>query len=147
MLVVLYAAAFVSAFNESIVNVALMAFLMQRFRVRVLFAIAAACFIAGELLCVIAPNFPLLLAARLLQAVGSGTFTPIMMNAVLACAPREKMGTYLSIGNAAITLGPAFAPVMSGFAVTMFGWRAIFVLPSWLLPEFPPCGISHRRRR
>ncbi|MBQ9001680.1 MAG: MFS transporter [Eggerthellaceae bacterium] len=172
MLVVLYAAAFVSAFNESIVNVALvdimaefgvasttaqwlvtgymaitavivalMAFLMQRFRVRALFAFAAACFVAGEVLCVFAPSFPLLLAARLLQAVGSGTFTPIMMNAVLACAPREKMGTYLSIGNAAITLGPAFAPVMSGFAVTMFGWRAIFALPAAVAVVVALAGI------
>ena len=161
MLVVLFVGAFVSAFNESIVNVALidimvefgvasttaqwlvtgymavtavivalMAFLMQKFRVRTLFFFASACFIAGEVLCMFAPNFPLLLAARLLQAVGSGTFTPLMMNAVLVCAPREKMGTYLAVGNAAITLGPALAPVMSGLAVTLFGWRTVFALPA-----------------
>ena len=161
MLVVLYAAAFVSAFNESIVNVALvdimaefgvasttaqwlvtgymaitavivalMAFLMQRFSARALFFLAAACFVAGEALCMVAPAFELLIAARLLQAVGSGTFTPLMMSAVLACAPRDKMGTYLSIGSAAITLGPALAPVLSGLAVMLGGWRAIFVLPA-----------------
>lgn len=173
MLVVLYAAAFVSAFNESIVNVALvdimaefgvasttaqwlvtgymavtavivalMAFLMQRFRVRVLFAFAAVCFVAGEALCMVAPTFPLLLAARLLQAVGSGTFTPIMMNAVLACAPREKMGTYLSVGNAAITLGPALAPVMSGLAVTLYGWRTIFALPAAVAVVVAVAGMA-----
>ena len=161
MLVVLFIGAFASAFNESIVNVALvdiiaefniasttgqwlvtgymavtavvmalMAFLMQRFRVRTLFFFAGACFVAGEVLCMVAPTFPLLLAARLLQAIGSGTFTPLMMNAVLVCAPRDRMGTYLAIGNAAITLGPALAPVLSGAAVTLFGWRAIFVLPA-----------------
>ena len=171
MLAVLFAGAFVSAFNESIVNVALvdiiaefgvasttaqwlvtgymavsavvmalMAFLMQKFRVRTLFFVAVACFVAGEVLCMVAPTFPLLLGARLLQALGSGSLTPIMMNAVLACAPREKMGTYLAIGNAAITLGPALAPVLSGLAVTLFGWRAIFALPAVLAVVVLVCG-------
>ena len=161
MLVVLYAAAFISAFNENIVNVALvdimselgvssvmaqwlvtgymaitavivalMAFLMKRFTVRFLFFFAAGCFIVGEVTCMVAPSFPLLLSARLLQAIGSGTFIPLMMSAVLACAPREKLGTYLSLGSAAITLGPALAPVLSGAAVTAFGWRSIFAIPA-----------------
>ena len=160
MLVVLYAAAFMSAFNENIVNVALVdimaefsvtsttaqwlvtgymalmaiivascAFLLQRFSARTLFFAAAACFIIGEALCLFVPDFPLLLAARLLQAIGTGIFTPLMMNAVLACSPSEKVGTYLAIGSAAITLGPAFAPVLSGMMVTLVGWRTIFLLP------------------
>jgi len=160
MFIVLYAAAFMSAFNENIINVALVdimaefsttattaqwlvtgymavmaivvascAFLLQRFPFRTLFFTAAACFVVGEALCLFAPSFPLLLAARLLQAIGTGIFTPLMMNAVLACAPRERMGTYLAIGSAAITLGPAFAPVLSGLMVTLVGWRSIFLIP------------------
>ena len=161
MLAVLYAAAFVSAFNENIVNVALvdimgefaigaleaqwlvtgymavtavvvacMAFLMRRFSTRALFFTAAACFVVAEAACIVAPTFPALLAARLVQAIGSGMFTPLMMSAVLACAPRGKIGTYLSIGSACITLGPAFAPVCSGLVVTMFGWRMVFAAPA-----------------
>lgn len=161
MLVVLYAAAFVSAFNENIINVALidimgtfsvasttaqwlvtgymivtsiivtlMAYLMQRFTHRQLFFGAAIFFIVGEFGCMLATSFPLLLVLRLIQAVGSGVFIPLMMTSVLALAPKERMGTYLSIGSAAITLGPALAPVLSGVAVTYFGWRTIFVLPT-----------------
>ena len=48
---------------------------------------------------------------------------------VLSCAPREKLGLYLSLGGACITLGPAFGPVISGLMCTLFGWRAVFVVP------------------
>ncbi|ACV23727.1 Antiseptic resistance protein [Slackia heliotrinireducens] len=160
MLVILYLAAFIAAFNENIINVAMvdimaefsisysaaqwlvtgymivtsiivtvMSFLSRRFTLRRLFYVAGACFLVGEAASFVMPNFPLLLAARLLQAVGSGVFIPLMMGTVLAVAPREKMGTYLSIGSAAITLGPAFAPVVSGVAATFIGWRAIHVVP------------------
>lgn len=52
-----------------------------------------------------------------------------MMNVVLECAPRERMGLFLSVGVACITLGPACGPVVSGLMVTLFGWRAIFAVP------------------
>ncbi len=52
-----------------------------------------------------------------------------MMNVVLSCAPREKLGLYLSLGGACITLGPAFGPVISGLMCTLLGWRAVFVVP------------------
>jgi DHA2 family lincomycin resistance protein-like MFS transporter len=160
MLVVLYVVAFASAFNENIINVALleissafgvatttaqwlitgymiltsimtasMGFLSQRFSTRKLFAIAATCIVAGGVVCMVAPSFWVLLPARIIQSVGSGIFFPLMMNAVLALAPREKVGFYLSIGGACITLGPAFGPVISGLVDTFFGWRSIFVFP------------------
>lgn len=159
-LVTMYIAAFVAAFNENIINVALtdimatfsvsatiaqwlvsgymivtsiftatMAFLSGRFSTRGLLFCASGCLVAGEVLCLIAPNFSMLLPSRILQAAGSGILFPLMMNCVLACAPREKMGFYLSLGGACITLGPAFGPVISGLMVTLFGWRAIFVVP------------------
>ena len=85
--------------------------------------------VAGEVLCLVAPSFTVLLPSRILQAAGSGILFPLMMNVVLSCAPREKLGLYLSLGGACITLGPAFGPVISGLMCTLFGWRAVFVVP------------------
>lgn len=161
MLAVLYASAFVAAFNENIVNVALvdiiaafsvdsalaqwlvtgymivtaiivacMAYLSRRFSVRTLFFAGSAFLVIGSAACLVAPTFPLLLVFRLLQAVGTGIFIPLMMTAVLAIAPKQKLGTYLSVGSCCITLGPAFAPVISGLMVTYLGWRSIFLLPT-----------------
>ena len=160
LLVVMYIAAFVAAFNENIINVALhdimaafsvsattaqwlvsgyiivtsiftaiMAFLSGRFSTRKLLFFACGCMVAGEVLCLIAPSFSVLLPSRILQAAGSGILFPLMMNVVLSCAPREKLGLYLSLGGACITLGPAFGPVISGLMCTLFGWRAVSVVP------------------
>lgn len=156
----MYIAAFVAAFNENIINVALhdimaafsvsattaqwlvsgymivtsiftaiMAFLSGRFSTRKLLFFACGCMVAGEVLCLNAPSFSVLLPSRILQAAGSGILFPLMMNVVLSCAPREKLGLYLSLGGACITLGPAFGPVISGLMCTLFGWRAVFVVP------------------
>lgn len=156
----MYIAAFVAAFNENIINVALhdimaafsvsattaqwlvsgymivtsiftaiMAFPSGRFSTRKLLFFACGCMVAGEVLCLIAPSFSVLLPSRILQAAGSGILFPLMMNVVLSCAPREKLGLYLSLGGACITLGPAFGPVISGLMCTLFGWRAVFVVP------------------
>lgn len=156
----MYIAAFVAAFNENIINVALhdimaafsvsattaqwlvsgymivtsiftaiMAFLSGRFSTRKLLFFACECMVAGEVLCLVAPSFSVLLPSRILQAAGSGILFPLMMNVVLSCAPREKLGLYLSLGGACITLGPAFGPVISGLMRTLFGWRAVFVVP------------------
>lgn len=161
MLYVLFAAAFIAAFNENIINVGLadimaafaidantanwlvtgymivtaivvtvVAFLLRRFNLRTVFFGGAALFIAGSVLALVAPSFPLLLACRLLQAVGTGVFIPTMMNTVLAVAPRKRLGTFLSIGGCCITFGPAFGPVVSGLMITQFGWRSIFVVPA-----------------
>ena len=161
LLVVMYIAAFVAAFNENIINVALHDIMAAFFGechhgavarfglhdrdvdlyghhglpVRVVSRRASCCFsacgcmVAGEVLCLVAPSFSVLLPSRILQAAGSGILFPLMMNVVLSCAPREKLGLYLSLGGACITLGPAFGPVISGLMCTLFGWRAVFVVP------------------
>ena len=159
-LAVMYIAAFVAAFNENIINVALndimgafgvgattaqwlvsgymivtsvftaiMAYLSGRFPTRGLLFFACGCLVVGEVLCLAAPSFAVLLPSRILQAAGSGILFPLMMNVVLTCAPRERLGLFLSLGAACITLGPAFGPVVSGLMCTLFGWRAIFVVP------------------
>lgn len=104
-------------------------FLSRRFSTRGLFFTAVAALVAGELLCLVAPSYGMLLPCRLIQAVGSGILFPLMMNVVLACAPKPRLGLFLAVGTACITLGPALGPVLSGLADTLFGWRAIFVLP------------------
>lgn len=110
----------------TVVIVAAIAYFSRRFTLRQLFFAGSACFIAGSIAAMAAPSFGFLLAARLVQAVGSGVFIPTMMNVVMAVAPREKLGTYFSIGSSCIVLGPAFAPVISGTMVTVGGWRAVF---------------------
>lgn len=106
-----------------------MAYFYRKFKLRVLFFTAAGLSLAGSLIGLLSVNFPMLLAGRLVQAVGTGMFIPIMMNSILVIVPKEKMGTYLSIGGCMITFGPALAPVVCGSIVTTVGWHYIFAVP------------------
>ena len=87
-----------------------MAFLYRRFKLRVLFFAGAAFSIVGSLMGLLAMNFPFLLVARLIQAVGTGLFIPLMMNTIMVVAPKNKLGTFISIGGCTITFGPRVRP-------------------------------------
>lgn len=107
-----------------------MAFLYRRFKLRTLFFAAAGLTLVGSVMGLLAPSFELLMAARLVQAAGSGVFIPLMMNTILAVTPKNKLGAYMSIGSCMITFGPALAPVVCGALVTAAGWHSIFLVPT-----------------
>lgn len=107
-----------------------MAFLYRRFKLRTLFFVAAGLTLVGSVMGLFAPSFELLMAARLVQAAGSGVFIPLMMNTILVVTPKNKLGAYMSIGSCMITFGPALAPVVCGALVTAAGWHSIFLVPT-----------------
>ena len=97
--------------------VAAMAALYRRLGPRTLLFVALACNALGSMGGLVAPTFAVLFASRLVQAVGTGIFIPLMMNAILETVASEKLGTYLAVGNGMIALGPAVAPVATRAAV------------------------------
>lgn len=111
------------------VVVTCMAFLYRRLPMRTLFFAASLLSLAGSLGGLVAPNFIVLMGARLVQAVGTGVFIPLMMNVIVDKVPHENMGMYLAVGSSMITLGPATAPIVTGFLVTDLGWRSVFLIP------------------
>ena len=122
-----------------------MAFLFRRFPVRTLFFAGAALTIAGSLMGLLAPNFVLLMAARLVQAAGSGVFIPLAINTILALMPKNRLGTYMSISGCMITFGPAFAPVVCGMLVTALGWHSIFAVPLLVMAVLTVLGAVFLR--
>lgn len=112
----------------STVAVVCMAYLYCRFKLRALFYTGALLSIAGSALGLVAGNFAALMAARLVQGVGLGMFIPMMMNTVLQVAPKNRLGTYMSVGGCMISFGPALAPVVCGALVTAFGWHSSFLV-------------------
>lgn len=123
------------------VVVTCMAYLYRRLSMRTLFFAAAALSIAGSAGGFLAPNFPLLLVARLVQAVGTGVFIPLMMNVIVDRVPHGRLGTYLAIGSAMITIGPATAPIVTGFMVSDLGWRSVFLVPLAAAAALTVAGI------
>ncbi|QMU08499.1 MFS transporter [Levilactobacillus suantsaii] len=111
------------------------AYLKQRFTNRQLFVTGASLFIVGALICALAPNFPILLLGRLVQAGCAGIAIPLMINVVVESVPRAKLGFYLGMTGLILMIAPASEPTFGGIMVAIADWRMIFwsTLPVELL--------------
>ncbi|MBS5430871.1 MAG: multidrug efflux MFS transporter [Lachnospiraceae bacterium] len=106
----------------------LTAFLITRFPTKRLFLTGMLLFIVGLSLCVVAPDFQVMMAARILQACGNGILTSMAQVIILTIYPAEKRGTAMGWYGLSIGAAPVIAPTLAGIIVDMFGWRAIFYI-------------------
>ncbi|MFC0232124.1 MDR family MFS transporter [Bhargavaea ullalensis] len=111
------------------------AFLIQTYTTRRLFLSAMGIFAAGTLVAALAPNFPVLLAGRLLQGAGAGIMMPLLQTIMFLLFPLEQRGKAMGMYGLVIAFAPAIGPSLSGYLVDQFPWRSIFyvVLPVALL--------------
>ena len=84
--------------------------------------------IVGALIAAIAPSFSVLLIGRLIQAIGTGVFLPLMFSVVLMIFPMHKRGAVMGIVGLVITAGPALGPTLSGLIISASSWNFIFVV-------------------
>ena len=105
------------------VMVPVSAFLYRSVPTRRLFLITVSFLIVGSVISALAGSFPLLLAGRIVQAVGTGMLIPIGMNITLEVAPREKLGVYMGIMGAMTTLGPSLSVIAAGVLLSFFNWH------------------------
>lgn len=101
--------------------------LKRNFRTKTLFIIANLLFLAGLIIDVFAPTFPILLAGRLIQGFGTGIALPLMFNIILEQVPLSKIGQMMGIGTLITAVAPAIGPTFGGLVVARVGWRYIFV--------------------
>ena len=120
---------------------AIAAFLLRRLGRRRLFIASALIFFAAGLAAMFAPNFALLLLFRLIQAMGTGASIACMTSTIFAAAPVEKQCSFMAIGGAIITVGPAVGPVLTGVMVSFFGWRSVFFLTCVISLIFGGIGV------
>jgi MFS transporter, DHA2 family, methylenomycin A resistance protein len=83
----------------------------------------------ASLVCGIAPNIELLIAARALQGVGAalllpGTLAVITDQYVDSAARARAVGIWAGAGALALVAGP----ILGGVLVSGFGWRAVFLI-------------------
>lgn len=102
------------------------AYLINRFTTRQLFMSAMAIFAAGTLIAALSGNFAMLLAGRVLQAVGAGIQLPFVSVMMMRLYPKEKRGLAMGLVGVVMGFAPAFGPVVSGWIVDEFGWKYIF---------------------
>ncbi len=106
-------------------------FLLQRFTTRATFIAAMSLFTAGTLLAALASGFPMLLAARVVQASGTAIMLPLLMTTVMTLVPAAERGRRMGNITIVIALAPALGPTISGAILSVANWRFMFwfILP------------------
>lgn len=103
------------------------ALLLQWFTTRQLFLTTMTVFTIGTAISAMAPNFPVLLTGRLIQAVGTGLLMPIIFNVFLLIYPPNRRGKVMGLIGLVIMFAPAIGPTLSGVIVQYLGWRYLFI--------------------
>ncbi|WP_187324174.1 MDR family MFS transporter [Bifidobacterium bifidum] len=108
------------------VMVPLTAFLTRRFTTRQIVIVSMTVFAVGSLLAWVGPTFLVVLAGRLLEAVGTGVMWPVLQITVFSIYPLSRRGMAMGTVGMAMSVAPALGPTFGGFQTDSFGWRSIF---------------------
>jgi len=103
-------------------------FLIRRLSTKRTFVLAMGFFAAGTLIGVLAPSFGFLVAARVVQAVGTGVMMPLLMTTIMELVPVSQRGRMMGRVSIVIAAAPALGPLLGGLVVNAFDWRAIFIM-------------------
>ncbi len=96
-------------------------------RVR-MFQAALVLFSIGSALVAVAPDFPWVVSARVLQAIGGGATVPIGLAMAVAAVQPHRRGIALGIVAASAEAGSVLGPLYGGGIIEWLGWRWIFWL-------------------
>src|SRR5699024_5754109 len=103
-------------------------FLMKRLSIRTVFTVAMLLFLAGTAVAMLAPTFPVLLGARVVQAAGTAMVLPLLMTTILALVPIRARGLVMGLVGVVISAAPALGPSISGFILEHWSWHRLFVM-------------------
>ena len=108
--------------------VPLSSYIKRKFKLRTIFLTAVTLCIIGCIVAACSASFPMLLAARILQGLGTGLAMPLMFNIILEQSPRSHVGQIMGVGGLVIAVAPALGPAVGGLVGTYMPWRLIFVI-------------------
>ncbi|GAA2195442.1 MFS transporter [Streptomyces bangladeshensis] len=84
-------------------------------------------FTIGSVLCSLAPNLELLVAARMLQAVGGSMLNPVAMSIITnTFTDARERARAIGVWGAVVGISMAAGPLVGGLLVQSVSWRAIF---------------------
>jgi DHA1 family bicyclomycin/chloramphenicol resistance-like MFS transporter len=115
---------------------------------------ALAIFMLGSVLCVFAPTFELLLAARALQGVGAAATRVIAVAVVRDLTEGRRMAQVMSMAMTVFMIVPIIAPGIGQLLLFVAPWRWIFaalliyavIVAAWTFVRLPETLAPENRR-
>jgi EmrB/QacA subfamily drug resistance transporter len=92
-------------------------------------------FLIGSLLSAVAPSASLLIAARVVQAIGGAVVSPTALAVVLPEFPADRRSMAIGVAGATGALGGVAGPALGSAIIDVWSWRGIF----WI--NVPICAL------
>ncbi|MBE6071402.1 MAG: MFS transporter [Clostridium butyricum] len=93
-----------------------------------MFKVGLIFFTLGSLLCGITRSFPLLILARVVQAIGAAGTMANNQGIITQVFPKKERGKALGLLGTAVALGSLVGPGLGGFIVGASSWEYIFLI-------------------
>ncbi|MDQ1009447.1 EmrB/QacA subfamily drug resistance transporter [Streptomyces sp. V4I23] len=115
----------------------------DRYGRRRIFVLGVVWFAIGSLLCGLAPNGGILVAARALQGVGGALLTPGSLALIQASFHPDDRARAVGLWSGLGGVGAAVGPFVGGWLVDGPGWRWVFLLNVPLAALCVPVALRH----
>ncbi|MER6613513.1 MFS transporter [Streptomyces xantholiticus] len=115
----------------------------DRYGRRRIFVLGVVWFAVGSLLCGIAPNGGVLVAARALQGIGGALLTPGSLALIQASFHPDDRSRAVGLWSGLGGVGAAIGPFVGGWLVDGPGWRWVFLLNVPLAVLCVPVALRH----
>ena len=93
-------------------------------------------FLAGSALCGFAPSVGVLVAGRVVQAIGGACLIPQTLGLITVVVPAHRRGLAFGFLSATMALAAIVGPVLGGLLVSYVSWRSVFLV------NVPACALA-----
>ncbi|WP_051839011.1 MFS transporter [Streptomyces sp. NRRL F-5126] len=115
----------------------------DRYGRRAVFVTGVVWFALGSLMCGLAPNAGVLIAARALQGIGGALLTPGSLAIIQASFHPDDRSRAVGIWSGLGGVGAAVGPFVGGWLVDGPGWRWVFLINLPLAAVCVPVALRH----
>ena len=112
----------------SLISTPLMAKLSDRFGRRNIYILDVALFVSGSVIVAMARSYPMMIAGRAVQALGSGGILPVAAAVIGDTFPPEKRGGALGLIGAVFGIAFLVGPVLAGVMLKYGTWHWLFLI-------------------